>query len=262
MWKDRTMASGGSAILIAAASGFAAGMVFVFSLSALRGKGKRSLTEGADDDCQSLFYPIKTLEDGRGVPETRTLDPEVVAQLSVVHQDYRYLPKALYMQAVENMVITCVDVIVQRKSDKKLLLFYRRDPPAKGIWWWPGGRMFRGETFSDAATRKVRDETNGRYSAKPRGVVQCWNTFFPDSAWDAGRETSKRGTQTVNIVVACECDELQLPVAAGGDDGAVEAWAVEAQRWVTIDEVIAANYYDKYVTNNVTRALNLGLLQR
>ena len=123
--------------------------------------------------------------------------------------------------------------------------------------------MFRGETFSDAATRKVRDETDGRYSATPRGVVQCWNTFFPDSAWDAGRDTSKRGTQTVNIVVACECDEL--PVASGGDGGdggAVKAWAVEAQRWVSIDEVISANYYDKYVTNNVTRALNLGLLSR
>ena len=257
------MATGGTAVLTAAAAGLAAGVVIGLALRTGWGKRKsKLLTEDADDDFQSLFYPIKTLEDGRGVPETRTLDPEMVAQLSVVHNDYRFLPKDFYMRAVENMVITCVDVIVQRKSDKRILLFYRRDPPAKGIWWWPGGRMFRGETFADAATRKVRDETDGRYSAKPRGVVHCWNTFFPDSAWDAGRETSKRGTQTVNIVVACECDEA--PVAAGGDGlgGAVKAWAVEAQRWVTIDEAIAANCYDKYVHNNVTRALDLGLLER
>jgi hypothetical protein len=36
------------------------------------------------------------------------------------------------------MVITCVDVILQRKVDNKLLIFYRRDAPAAHIYWWPG----------------------------------------------------------------------------------------------------------------------------
>ena len=247
--------------VVAAAFGFAAGFGAASLLWRWFGSGKSNSNtqeDAGDDAYNSLFYSLATEEDGKGMPETRTVDPVTMNLLRSVHQDYRFLPKDFYGKAVENLVITCVDVVVQRKSDKKILLFSRRDAPAKGIWWWPGGRMFRGVTFADTAVRKVKDETGGAYSCRPRGLVGCWNTFFPDSNSDAGRQEGKTGTQTMNAVVVCECDEAQQQQSTGE----VAAWAVEAQRWVTISEALAPLAYDKYVRLNVSRALKLGLLQR
>ncbi len=95
--------------------------------------------------------------------------------------------------------------MLQRPSDGKVLLFFRKDKPAAKIWWWPGGRMFRGETFEDTALRKIRDETGAGDAAcaSAVGIVNVWNTFFPDSSWDQGRHPEHRGTQTVNVSVFC-----------------------------------------------------------
>lgn len=225
-------------------------------------KGDDGEDEKGDDDFGSLFYPAKIEPEGRGVPDVRTCDPETRDRMCTVHKDYRFLPKDLYASLAELCVITCVDVILQRRCDKKLLLFYRRDAPAASIWWWPGGRMFRGETFSDTARRKIKDETGGVVEATPNGVVGVWNTFFPDSAWDKGRQGDRAGTQTMNVVLVCETD--WDPTTATSDPlpaGQVKDWAVEAQRWVTVREALSAGAFDKYVSRNVRRAVRLGLLR-
>lgn len=128
--------------------------------------------------------------------------------------------------------------------------------------------MFRGETFFDAAIRKVRDETGQKDAVvKPRGVVNVWNTFFPDSHWDAERAKGREGTQTVNIVVVCDIvwqGDLTGDTTSVGS-GAQQAggnseWAVEAHRWVTPEEAIKRGKYDKYVSGNVVLAHSLQLL--
>jgi len=137
-----------------------------------------------------------------------------------------------------------------------LLLFYRRDKPAAGIWWWPGGRLLRGETFYVAAIRKIRDETgNPLAKVVPRGIVNVWNTFFPDSNWDENRLPEKVGTQTVNISVVCVLDsEINL------DENAKKQWAVDSHRWIDVADALEDGAYDKYVRLNVLRAQQLGLL--
>ena len=234
----------------------------IITLLVLRRKREDGEDEKGDDDFGSLFYPAKIEPEGRGVPDVRTCDPETRDRMCTVHKDYRFLPKDLYASLAELCVITCVDVILQRRCDKKLLLFYRRDAPAASIWWWPGGRMFRGETFSDTARRKIKDETGGVVEATPNGVVGVWNTFFPDSAWDKGRQGDRAGTQTMNVVLVCETD--WDPTTATSDPlpaGQVKDWAVEAQRWVTVREALSAGAFDKYVSRNVRRAVRLGLLR-
>ena len=67
--------------------------------------------------------------------------------------------------------------------------------------------MFKGETFCQAGLRKIRDETgidsqNNKLQIK--SLIHVWNTFFPDSNWDANRKPGCEGTQTVNAVVFCE----------------------------------------------------------
>jgi ADP-ribose pyrophosphatase YjhB (NUDIX family) len=119
------------------------------------------------------------------------------------------LPKDFYELAVEALPLVCVDIVCRRKSDGKILLFYRRDPPVATVWWLPGGRIFKGETFYDTAIRKIRDETGNKNAiVKPLGVLGVWNTFFPDSCHDANRKEGRAGTQTINISVACEIDDL------------------------------------------------------
>lgn len=227
-------------------------------ISNLAGKQKRCETVECDDECNSLFYASNVGDDGTGLPSTKSLDDETVTRLTNVHKDFRFLSKDIYKAAVENLPICCVDIICQRKKDKKLLLFFRRDKPAASIWWWPGGRLFRGETFFDAAIRKIRDETgNPVAKVRPVGVIDVWNTFFPDSNWDADREPGKEGTQTVNISVVCELDDdIKL------DDEAKKNWAVDAHRWVDVSDCLATGpgAYDKYVRLNCIKALQKKLL--
>ena len=123
-----------------------------FAISSRNSDSQRGEAIHGDDDCHSLFYAAETHPDGSGMTITkRNVEDKQKKNLCTVQPEYIRLPFELYKQAVEKLPICCVDVMLQRKSDKKILLFYRRDKPANNIWWWPGGRMFRGETFYDCA---------------------------------------------------------------------------------------------------------------
>jgi hypothetical protein len=212
----------------------------------------------SDDDCNSLFYDTSIIESG--FPSCKTISKEVVTRLTKVHSENIKLPKQLYGDIVASMPTVCVDVICQRYEDKKLLLFLRRDKPAAGIWWWPGGRMFKGETFFETAERKIRDET-GQHDLKIhcKEIITVWNTFFPDSSWDEGRNPGKEGCQTVNITVFCEV----YGFGGHGSHANLEAlkdWAVGDQKWVTVDETLRHGSYDKYIRLNVEIARTRKLL--
>ena len=60
----------------------------------------------------------------------------------------------------------CCDIILVRYNPetkrKECLLVERASEPVKGVWWWPGGRILKGETFFDAASRKQRKQTKKR----------------------------------------------------------------------------------------------------
>ena len=219
----------------------------------------------ADDNCQSLFYDENISEDGKGFPTIKSISNETIKQLKQIQPEYKKLPFQLYKQTVENLIVVCVDIICQRKSDSKLLLFYRRDSPASKIWWWPGGRMYRGETFYDTAIRKIREET-GKMQAKieAKAVIHVWNTFFPDSNWDSERKPGYEGTQTVNIVVLCEFDDTlndtENMKIIESEINASEVWAIDAHRWISVVEAATIGNYDKYVQLNVELALNKHLL--
>ena len=66
------------------------------------------------------------------------------------------LPGATYAAFVKSMPIVCVDVLLTRNSDGAALLVLRHSEPVRGLHWFPGGRLLFGETFTEAALRKVR----------------------------------------------------------------------------------------------------------
>jgi len=117
-----------------------------------------------------------------------------VQSLTEIPQKRKFLPADLYSQMVLDCVVCCVDCLVVRFNPlmkrKECLLVERASEPAKGIWWLPGGRLFKGETFFDGAVRKAREET-GLVDVEPVQILGFYNTFFPTSAWDTGKCSSK-----------------------------------------------------------------------
>lgn len=64
----------------------------------------------------------------------------------------------LFRQIHEQMPIPRVDLVIVR--DDLILLVKRKQEPAKGRWWLPGGRIWHGESFEEAAWRIARTETS------------------------------------------------------------------------------------------------------
>jgi hypothetical protein len=106
-----------------------------------------------------LYFDKLPSPEGVGFPDINTCTDANVHATTVIRPEYKRLGADLYAQAVEILLIFCIDVMCRRKSDRKVLLFYRRDKPAANISWWPGGRMYREETFFQAAVRKISEET-------------------------------------------------------------------------------------------------------
>ena len=230
---------------------------YIFDLKRRLLKKRSSESDDGDDLCQSLFYDKAPLPDGKGFPVVNSISSDRIDLLTRFHSDYKFLPSEFYKLAVENLPIVCVDVVCQRVIDGKLLLFYRRDAPAASIWWWPGGRLIRGETFFAAACRKIREETgNLKASVSPVGVINVWNTFFPDSNWDSGREPIKFGTQTVNVTVVCTIEDKDISVSGE----ASHKWAVDSHRWVSVEDALQIGEYDKYVRLNVEQGIKKGYI--
>jgi ADP-ribose pyrophosphatase YjhB (NUDIX family) len=241
-----------SAVVVIALANFVSGLIF---------RKEKSKLIIAEDECMSLFYDnLPREKKGSGFAELNTTSEDTVARLKTVHPEYAKIPEKQYKLIVESVPIVCIDVIC-RRQDGGILLFYRRDKPAANIWWWPGGRIYRGETFYDAAVRKIRDET-GCKSAQitPKGVVGVWNTFFPDSHWDAERKPGREGTQTINVVVMCDIEWDTTALLNAVSSNSAAEWAVEAHRWITVDEALAIGKYDKYISGNIKLAQSMKLL--
>jgi len=66
------------------------------------------------------------------------------------------LPADSYRAIVEVMPILCVDLVIE--TDGTFLLLKRAREPLKGRWWVPGGRVLKGETMTEAAKRKAKEE--------------------------------------------------------------------------------------------------------
>ncbi len=100
--------------------------------------------------------------------------------LNVTPESKKFLPAEIYCQMVQNSIICCIDCLIVRKntiSNKtECLLVQRATEPVKGVWWLPGGRIYKGETFFDAAIRKTKEETGLR--GKPIQILGVYNTFL------------------------------------------------------------------------------------
>lgn len=68
-----------------------------------------------------------------------------------------WIPQELYSEIINVMPIPCVDLVVQN-SKGEILLLKRKNEPAQGEWWFPGGRIYFGESRTEAVERKLKEE--------------------------------------------------------------------------------------------------------
>ena len=196
---------------------------------------------------QSLSHACMSLSAGATVEgnDLSLFYSSDIKSLTTTTEEQKLLPPATYGKLVRDCVLCCVDCLIVRTSpisgEKECLLVERSSEPIRGVWWLPGGRIFRGETFFDAAIRKTREET-GLSGARPIQILGFWNCFFPTSNWDTEEQ---HGTQTVQPVVLVELTE--------GSEVLLDDTS-ERYRWISLEPDLAVkNEEDKYVVEVLRR---------
>ena len=104
------------------------------------------------------------------------------------------IDKDLYSKIHELLPIACLDLVIV--DEGKVLLIRRNRQPAKDQYWLPGGRIFRDETFIDAAKRLALTETGLHINnIETLGVD---NLIFNEDPFGHGQ-----GTHTITCVMKC-----------------------------------------------------------
>lgn len=103
------------------------------------------------------------------------------------------MPESLYSNALDYLVITCVDLALV--WEQQLLLAQRTCYP-RPSWWLIGGRMVAGESPIAAAQRKAAEEAHLVNLAVERfQFVGVYSTCFAMRA----QEPRQHGSHTVNL---------------------------------------------------------------
>ena len=83
--------------------------------------------------------------------------PEAQEVADKLKTNRRFLTDEEYGVALDNLVITCVDIVLTRVGE--ILVGLRTNEPWKDGWMLIGGRMDAGESFGDTAKRHVKKNT-------------------------------------------------------------------------------------------------------
>lgn len=86
-----------------------------------------------------------------------------------------FCEQELYNQILIYMPVFCMDLVIKNNLDE-VLLIKRNQSPAKNEWWTVGGRLFKGENFSEGAIRKAKSETG--LDCKFIKIIDLINMYF------------------------------------------------------------------------------------
>ena len=99
------------------------------------------------------------------------------------------IPLKTYKTIHQSVPIACIDLVIVKNN--KVLLCKRTNKPVQGQFWLPGGRIYKGETFSQTVERKLLQETG----LVPRKIkkLDVEETLFEDGPFESP-------THTINVV--------------------------------------------------------------
>ena len=105
--------------------------------------------------------------------------------------------------------VACIDIVLFNEDRTQVLLFKRTNDPSQGICSPPGGCIQKGETFAEAATRKMKEELGitlrSEELTKPRVIEELWpNSAFPNISYHAitiffGYTLTKEEANTITL---------------------------------------------------------------
>ena len=109
-----------------------------------------------------------------------------------------FIPEETYRKIITLIPLLCVDIVI-RDSSGKYLLVQRSNEPYSKEWWVVGGRVEKGEKLTEAAVRKVKEETGLTvHSLIPVGYYEDFysqNAFGTDGIY-----------HTMSVVFTAEVD--------------------------------------------------------
>lgn len=105
------------------------------------------------------------------------------------------LPIEVFSQALDHLVITCVDLVFT--YEQQVLLAKRRTYPQKS-WWVIGGRMIAGESPLQSAQRKAKEEAGLAIATGRFNFMGVYSTCFAHRQ----QAPQDRGLHSLNLTYA------------------------------------------------------------
>lgn len=140
-----------------------------------------------------------------------------------------HLNEEAYSQALDSLVIACVDIAPVYEG--KLLLGKRTRHP-QADWFIFGGRMIAGERLKESARRLMRVEMNLTINAERIAYL----TSFAAAWGKRAHEPENNGTHTVSFTMTVSLNDSELESLRLNDE--YSDWKL-----VTLEDLLADEYY-------------------
>lgn len=161
------------------------------------------------------------------------------------------LPHNLYLQAIRDVPLICIDLLILNPARDAILLGRRKNRPAQGDWFVPGGRIRKGECQSIAFERIAQDELGMFLDFRNGKLLGVYNHIYSDNFYGATlNDGGHIGTHCIPVayIVQLESDEQC--------NAALEGMLVqhEEARWMPLSSVTENSdvnpYTKEYLIDN------------
>ena len=114
----------------------------------------------------------------------------------------KYINPQPYRIIQESVPIFCVDILVMNGKGEYLLV-KRKNEPMKGRWWSVGGRVYKGESVTEAVVRKAKEEIGIK-------VRILHHLGFYEELYDRSQLNIKGGVHTVTEVFLVSPESMNI----------------------------------------------------
>lgn len=135
--------------------------------------------------------------------------PDVYPETDGLVLKGNFMSEAAYAEAIDSMVIVCADAVIIDSDSETIMLVKRKAKPMQG-WWWIGGRVRKGESFSNAVARNFKRETGLDIAPDRFTYVMDSRYFWKDRQQEPQNDGSDNLAYTFAVVLTA--DELKQVV--------------------------------------------------
>jgi ADP-ribose pyrophosphatase YjhB (NUDIX family) len=132
-----------------------------------------------------------------------------------------FLPETVYAQALDHLVIVCVDCIPLHAG--RIMLSKRVRPPHPD-WWINGGRMRKGETYREAATRLMQRELGLSLASERFQLVGFYSLVWDERA----QPPADNGCHVLSVTHSVELSSRECAVIDLNDEYSGAQWVYPA----------------------------------